>query len=1171
MTSTIHGTMRPILYWSILLLCAIFLFPRATAAAMPLQPEMPQAGNLPFLPCLDYFLDGTGDMDVEEVAAPENAQAFHPLILQKLPRESAVMWLRFTLAPLPEKTRPTAVLLDMGESVPGALVLYAPVVNPVNGAPEWGETPIARRAAVLLPEAGKEPLTCFIRMEGLPGPWFSPALRTPQDAANKAWSDFSRTAAALALAVVMLLCLLRALTEKGQWRIWTALYVGAALAQSVAGMPAFGNDRPGLSEVAALLLPGIALMLLSHAGRHLLGGKSRALDIQFLLLSLSGTALAILPLLPWFSWTARYVDLWPAGTLLFAPSALGACIMGIPGGKRFLLACLLSALFTVAGVLCPAGGFSANLLAAAPLWGTALGAMLIATTTTLGDRGKSASTTSAGAATTSMTTRYDLGEPLDDPNLRLVPPQTGGAPLFGAPPAAAASDTLRIPLDRLMREGAALEHCALPPAVRQYVENMLDAAKEMRRIISATPQTAQQTDRTVFNLQQLMREVHDSTSSTAQTAGIGLAWYMPPHLGHTYEGEAEAISETLCLLLESAVRATQRGAVQFSVRRVPESADAGHLLFTVQDTGAGMPPQNRSSLALTRAWELAGVHNGFLGLECGPQGTTIAFTLHLKYLEMEGSELAWENLPHVIITAEGAVDRQLLAHMLKSLPCRSSEARSLHEALQIHQTNPALLLIAQGQFVNAAPSLLLQFTEQAKAASLPFCKFLAITKDDSHWDDMAHTGFTHALLEPVDSEAFCITVKEILHEAAADKMSAAKAVAPDELLELPQMSEKVATSTDSPVPGYNASPAQKSAATPVGRPPLPDLFSADAPPGETSSVKIPDLTALPDLLSFAESLRNNPPKGATDKGPAKQKGSLFGGFPDTEPLSLLDMSPKMDAGLRAARAVLSKTEKPAEAISPASQEQPAAPSPPEQTHPTATKPGLRLHLSSAAMPRPAQPPRIVPTNASTAGTQTQQQRTTTKTVEGVATAPAPGGTASFMDFIAGTTSASSRTQTVQGVSVPTTPTKADNTTSSPPGQPRAPLPSKPLPVTGQTAVTHADPVRHDAGQTQSSEPQDKPSRQRQTTDSTMLLLVEHLDRAIEEAQSAFAQRRAPMVGDAARRIAAESDNYGLRVLSRMARCVEQAARANDMNALGDLLPELVAAVERNRIALTPRK
>ena len=71
---------------------------------------------------------------------------------------------------------------------------------------------------------------------------------------------------------------------------------------------------------------------------------------------------------------------------------------------------------------------------------------------------------------------------------------------------------------------------------------------------------------------------------------------------------------------------------------------------------------------------------------------------------------------------------------------------------------------------------------------------------------------------------------------------------------------------------------------------------------------------------------------------------------------------------------------------------------------------------------------------------------------------------------------------------------------------------------------------------------------------------------MEDAQEGYRNRRCPVVGEAAARIAAESDAFGFRVLARMARCVE---RASDMNALHDLLPELAVAVERNRIALNP--
>ena len=119
-------------------------------------------------------------------------------------------------------------------------------------------------------------------------------------------------------------------------------------------------------------------------------------------------------------------------------------------------------------------------------------------------------------------------------------------------------NALRAPLDRLMREGAALGNCSLPPAVRQYAENMLKAASDLAHVVDNPGKSLNQSligeTRSPFNLQHLVREAHDAVSATAENAGIGLAWYMPPQLGHMYEGQAQALRETLCMLLESAVR-----------------------------------------------------------------------------------------------------------------------------------------------------------------------------------------------------------------------------------------------------------------------------------------------------------------------------------------------------------------------------------------------------------------------------------------------------------------------------------------------------------------------------------------------------------------------------------------------------------------------------------------
>ena len=987
MTLTPSGISR-----ALLRACALFLCIACAGIGAPstahsgMIPPVLRSASTPLLPDLQYFIDVTGTMDVEEAAAPSNSQMFKPLNVKELPRVTGVMWLRFTLAPLPAGGRSQAMLLDMGPDVPADPVLYEPAANPTTGSVEWREILPSHRNVMLLPEPGADPIACYIRLDGLPGIWFSPMLRSPQDAASN-WGSLAGTAALLALAVVMLLCLLRGLSERGQWRIWTALYVGVALAQGIVGMPAYGSGSITLNQALAVLAPGLALMLLPHVGRHLMRtrGRSPLLDAQFILLSLPGAALALLPLLPGFSWSIRFLSLWPACTAIFTLSALGGALMGLGGSRRFLLGCLVPPLFVAAGVMGLDYGYAANLLASAPLWGTALSALLIAGTGMPRDAAqteeankatkresaaaskRNAAALDAALISSSLGTGpndgpISLDTPLDDPNLRLLPPSavTGktaadfsalpvdisdnsdlepvAAPARNQKKSASAVDPgiwenlLRPPLDRLMREGAALGHCSLPPAVRQYAENMLGAAGDLARIIDNPGKELDQTSvgeqRAAFNLQHLVREAHDAVTTAAENSGIGLAWYMPPLLGHMYEGQARALRETLGLLLESAVRATKRGAVHLSVRRVPETADPGHLLFTVTDTGAGIPPRDRSSLALTRAWELAGSNSGYLNVECGPQGTSIAFTLRLKPLENEtGTEAAPEpqRAPTITVVAESAVDRQALAHMITTLGCNNTQARSMREALECNREAPALMLVAQDPHDGPAEADALgRFEAEALKAGLPIFKALAVTKDNTRWDELADTGYTHALLEPVDAEAFAATLREVLDEAgftdhgpAVSAVSAPVPAAKEEDIPLPAHEENSPESESLPADAAPSVQAQEQNQ-------LPDLFGHDASlqdalPDTGASVDSQPLTMpLPHdgLLSSPQSL---------NFGTVDQSGMLLPMMEDSPqaeedaPIELTDLLPPENTAQDAGQTLVAMPDTPE-----ISQEEPAA-------------------------------------------------------------------------------------------------------------------------------------------------------------------------------------------------------------------------------------------------------
>ncbi len=80
-------------------------------------------------------------------------------------------------------------------------------------------------------------------------------------------------------------------------------------------------------------------------------------------------------------------------------------------------------------------------------------------------------------------------------------------------------------------------------------------------------------------------------------------------------------------------------------------------------------------------------------------------------------------------------------------------------------------------------------------------------------------------------------------------------------------------------------------------------------------------------------------------------------------------------------------------------------------------------------------------------------------------------------------------------------------------------------------------------------------------------LLQNIDTSLNEAKDCFASANTEGVAVAVSSLIQHAETFGLRSLARLARPVEAAAKASDMDALHDLFPELEIGVERNRIAL----
>ena len=1046
----------------------------ALPVSLSATPQGTAAGQLGILPYLSAFLDTDGDMSVEEVATPGMMPPFQPLHPRTLPRSSGVTWLRLEI-PAAGTERTESLMLDLGQGVPAGAVLYTPDIDPLSRQTTWQESQANWRNLLPLPLPAETPQVCFIRLDGQPPLWFAPTLRSLDNLAG-APESLLGPGVMLALAVVMLLALLRGITERGQWRFWTALYVGAALTHAVLGGPDLGAGNITPADAVSAMAPGLALMFLAHLARHLMqtASHSRLLDIQYLLLSLPGAVLALLPLWPDFSWLGRFLPLWPMLALIFVPTTLGAWLMGVPGARRFLLGCLVAALGAGLAVLDLGTLLPPFVQGTLPLWGTALSALIIAG---MSAPGREAGT-SAEPADPLAPGRPARNQTITDPNLRLLdtdgntlPLMTGlsqPAPAPATVEAESASATairrleqaLAAPLREIVEQDRQLEQCALPHDVRSRVENMGRRARQALSLLhdpagdaaapaAPAPADTARAEKRVFDLRKTLRQAHDTCRPLAEKSGIALGWHVPADLEQLYEGPAGELEDVLRLLLEDALRATKGGKIHFAVRRVPDSKHPGHLLFQVRDTGTGLPPEQRSASLLARIWELSSSHGGFLGVESGPRGTSVIFTLQLHLPEASDGE----DLPTVLVCAPDAATRRELGAMLRDLPCTCHETGTLAHGLAAGarkgRTPAAVLLVCGPEAsVDAAP-LLRRYHSLAERTG-PFGA-VALTPDQSQWDALAHAGFSHALTLPVSEDALRETVLEILgsHDDVADLGAP-----------LPETRQ-----ADAPLPDLFGP-----AAAPQADQGMPDLLlSTDDIPQQTAPAAPAAASAdLPDLFAA-------PAAAAADTA-------------QTEPLPLTDDMRLDTPAAQTARPVVDavQPEEAASTDSPVQENENApeavedvapAPAPAAPDFPSVPVPET-AETNEAAMPEA--PVKEEETAAPAAGMTQEEPLPQQETADAAAAAPADDAAETLSDEMDSTDEAGAKAVADTDV----TPPARDEAAAVPPSAPAFPAPAREaaaeqaLPAddvqTGDAPTDAAEAPVSDAVQPEEAAPADSP-------------------------------------------------------------------------------------------------
>jgi len=203
------------------------------------------------------------------------------------------------------------------------------------------------------------------------------------------------------------------------------------------------------------------------------------------------------------------------------------------------------------------------------------------------------------------------------------------------------SHELRSPLNGIIGMAELLHGTRLQPDQREYADVIHTSAQALLLLvndvldISAIEAGKLQRRDADFNLQELAQRLQKMLQQMAASKGLDLRVEIAEDVPVRLHGDATHLLQILLNLLNNAVKFTEQGEVSLSISRLESPAHAPRLLFSVRDTGIGIPEDARGRIF--DAFEQVDVGHtrryGGTGL-----GTTIARTL----TQLLGGEIGLE-------------------------------------------------------------------------------------------------------------------------------------------------------------------------------------------------------------------------------------------------------------------------------------------------------------------------------------------------------------------------------------------------------------------------------------------------------------------------------------------------------------------------------------------------
>ncbi|MBS0171262.1 MAG: PAS domain S-box protein [Nitrospira sp.] len=276
------------------------------------------------------------------------------------------------------------------------------------------------------------------------------------------------------------------------------------------------------------------------------------------------------------------------------------------------------------------------------------------------------------------------------------------------------SHEIRTPMNAIVGMADLLSETSLSEDQREYVQIFRDAGSNLLSLINDVLDLSKieaghlDLDIVDFDLNDLVQRAAELVAVRAAEKNLELAYQIQPDVPTSLVGDPNRLRQVLLNLLGNAIKFTDQGEVVLRVERDPETEGPGTILFTVRDTGIGIPtdklaviferftqvdssmtrPYSGTGLGLTISRRLVERMGGKLWVksEVG-NGSTFSFTAKFAVHLQPASAIAqaqWEQLAglRTLVVDDNATNRLIVRETLIGWGIPAAEASGGEEALE---------------------------------------------------------------------------------------------------------------------------------------------------------------------------------------------------------------------------------------------------------------------------------------------------------------------------------------------------------------------------------------------------------------------------------------------------------------------------------------------------------